>query len=93
MTPLSEQEEADVLLGSIGHAAGSRRCPCGCGQELVSRHSRRNIVCYDTWRKSSVADRMVLMVPDAPVEECRAAARRLLELAHRIRAERGEAAP
>jgi len=86
MTPLSEHEEDDVALDSIGHSLpGRRECPCGCGEQLPTYNGRRRIVCYATWGKAAAGDRLALTLPGAYIEERRTAARRVIELAHRIR--------
>lgn len=86
MTPLTQQEEDDVRMDSIGHCLpGHRECPCGCGEHLAPYNGRRRLVCFDAWQKASEDDRMVVMIPGASVEERRAAARRVIETAHRIR--------
>jgi len=59
-------------------------CHCGCGLMLYPYDNRRPMVCHKVWALVAEADKRAIRLPGASLEEKRAAARRVLELARAI---------
>lgn len=65
-----------------------RLCPCGCGKQIGVYNGVRAIVCYPTWRRVDRDSQCALMLPGYSIDQRRAAARRVFEIAHTIKQQR-----
>jgi hypothetical protein len=84
---LPETDLMDVLMWSLGYP-GTRECPCGCGETLRECNGSRLLVCHGAWRRAEPADKSAIMLPGVSASERREAARNVVAMAARIRAER-----